>query len=814
MKTSVKRWTRSALLSLACSVLLAGHADADGAKRQLTIPAGDLTVALDALASQSGAEFVYSAEKLKGLRTEGVSGELSVEDAVNKLLQGTRLELRKTHQSGAFLIAERESQDTASIETVNVFGTLDDELSIGSKAGQSLRETPKSVTVVTRERIEEQNLTSLVDALNQTTGVTLTPYSPVDVFFFSRGFRVQTIQIDGGAPAYTGGFGSFLTPDMAVYDHVEMLRGVDGMYTGAGEPGGVINLVRKRALSTPTVNVNVSAGRWNFGRTELDLTGPITSDGRLRGRIVGAYENKDYFYDRAESEKTIFFGTVEYDLTPSTLVAVGANYERRKEDGYFIQGFPRYLDGRDLKLPRSKSLAPDWSLWHFTTKEAFARVEQDYGTGKLKLNVTRIEQESANQQFISYGAVDPVTLTGPVSYGRSSSFDSTQNLIDLSATGGFELFGRQHNYTIGADYSAIDGGGQKGYSMTGYDYPGPAIDVFAPFDPAQFPEPDLVLNSYYPENGQKQHGYYATLGVQLAEPLRLTLGGRYGQYEYEQIYQPVSAGVYGAPSRTFFKDSKFIPSAALSWNFAADWTAYASYAETFRVQANMLQAPLPGTPLDPVTGDGYEFGVKGEIGKFNAAFAVYRVERNGQGVADPAYPFTPGSDGSNCCYLRQANVTSEGFDAEVSGTITRGLQLFAGYTYNTSKFEGDQSGFYDAGAYFLSVTPKHMAKVWSTWNLPFGDARWTINSGVVAQTDSYIEGVALSGGQFVPFRTTQGTYAVWNASVQYKLSDTWSVGVYGDNLLDRRYYSVLGSIDTENSYGTPRSYVVTLRGRW
>jgi TonB-dependent siderophore receptor len=848
-------------VAVSCGFVASPAALAEGSL-QFDLPAQTLEQSLRAVSKTTGTNILIDRELVKDHDVPALKARLTLDEALARLLAGTGLRHRfidertvvlaplsdakaagHTEQTSVdrsraarftsvmlallspFTVSAAQNGHTLDengepIETVNVFGTLDNTLSIGSKSGQSLRETPKSVTIVTRERLEEQNLTSLVDALNQTTGVTLASYSSVDSFFFSRGFRVQTMQLDGGAPAYTGDFGAFLTPDMAVYDHVEMLRGVDGMYTGAGEPGGVINLVRKRAQDTAAINLNVSAGRWNFGRVEVDATGPLTDDGRLRGRIVGAFENKDYFYDRGESDKKIGFGTLEYDLTASTLVIAGVSYERRKEDGYFIQGFPRFADGTDLNLPRTKSLAPDWSHWHLTSKEAFARVEQRYGdNGILKLNVTRLQQDSENVQYIAYGSVDPITRDGTVSYGRSSSFSSKQNLADLSANGTFELFGGEHRYTIGADYSEIDGGGQKGRRMIGYDYPGPAVDVFAPFDPSLYPRPELQTTGVYPENGQKQHGFYGTLGLQLAEPLRLTVGGRYGVYKYEQIYRSIAAdGTLGAPSRSSFDDSKFIPSAALSWDFASDWSAYVSYGETFKVQANLLKAPEPGSPLDPVTGDSIEFGVKGEIGGFNTAIAIYQVQRAGQGIRDPRFPplFDP-TDGSDCCYLDQGNVTSKGVDAEISGTLLPGLQLFAGYTYNTNEYEGGLDGFYSSGGYFLNMTPKHMAKIWSTWQLPGAWSRVTINAGVIAQSENYVEGTALESvgsTNVVPFRFTQDAYSVWNASVQYRLNDVWSFGLYGDNLFDKKYYSVLGSTYTENGYGTPRSYVMTVRAKF
>ncbi len=705
-----------------------------------------------------------------------------------------------------------ESEDAKTLDTVQVFGTLDNALSVGSKTGQSLRETPKSVTVVTRERLDVQNLTTLTEALVQTTGVTVGSWSPLDSFYYSRGFRVQTMQFDGGAPAYTGGFGFFYTPDMAVYDHIEMLRGVDGMYTGAGEPGGVINLVRKRPQNTKAIQLDVSAGTWDNYRAQLDVTGPLGLEGRLRGRAVAAYVDRGYFWDRETTKKKIFYGVLEFDATDSTLLSLGANYEKRDDGNYpGWSGVPRYNDGSDIQLPRSTAFNPDWAHWNFENKEVFAKVEQKYGdTGVVKLNLTRIQQDSDAKYLLTSApnGVDPTTLGGTVSYASINEYSSVQSLADLSASGKFDLFGRTHSYTVGTDYSVLDGGGQKTSAMTGYVYPGPAIDLYN-FDPSLYPEGNTYATYLYPVNKQSQKGYYATLGLQLADPLRLTLGGRYGEYNYKRVQYRVSNGL---TSYLNYSDSKFIPSAALSYTLSKDWTAYLSYGENFKVQANMLQGPLPGTPLDPVTGDNLELGVKGELfGHLNAAAAIYRVRRSGQGVQDPLYALTSNvNDGSSCCYIKQADVTAEGIDLELSGVMAPGWQLFAGYTHVKTKYEGGSSGLWSTGAALLGVTPRNTLKVWSTWRLPGDLYRWTLNGGVIVQSEGYMSG---SIGT-TPVTYTQPGYALWNASVQFEVNDVWTIGLYGDNLTDKTYYQAIGSIYNENVYGAPRSYTLTLRGRW
>jgi len=696
-------------------------------------------------------------------------------------------------------IAQGVDTSNAIVEEVIVFATLDEALSVGSKAGGTLRETPKSVTILTNQRIEAQNLTSLQEALVQTTGVTVGAFSPLDTFYYSRGIKLETLQFDGGAPAYTGGLGFFYTPDTATIERIEMLRGVDGMYSGAGEPGGVINLVRKRAQRNASMDLNLSGGSWNNYRGIFDVTGPLALDGRLRGRAVASYMDRGYHIDRYNTEKQILFGTLEMDVTDSTLVAVGANYEKRDDTAYpGWSGVPRYADGRRLEVSRSFNPAPDWSSWKFDTLEMFGRLEQKYGeTGQIKLNVTQIEQDSDLKQSLVYGAVDPVTMGGSQIYGTMARYSAIQRMADLSASGQVELFGLRHNYTVGMDYTELDGG-QVGYTLPGFDYgDNVGIDYFN-FDQAQYPEPAGQLLNYYPKRVQSQRGIYATVGLQLAEPLRLTLGGRHGRFRYDQALRSLTTG---ATSYLRYDDSKFIPSAALSYNITDRWTTYLSYGETYKSQGNLYLGPPPGSaPLDPIVGDNLELGIKGDVfSGVTAAASIYRLVRDGQGTVEPGTvaAVTDPSSGSRCCYIQRGRITVKGMDIEMSGTVAPGWQLFGGYTFTQTDYVGNPTG-----AFNLGRTPKHQAKVWSSYRLPGRFSDVTLNAGVIAQSEAF----------YGDFR--YGGMALWNASVQYALNDNWTLALYGDNLTDKIYWQPTGALDNQNVYGTPRSVTFTVRGHW
>ncbi|MBL8271088.1 TonB-dependent siderophore receptor, partial [Steroidobacter sp.] len=537
---------RLAKLTLAAAVAWALPQASLAQSQQLSqaLPRQPLADALDSLAKISGLQFVYSADLAAGITSQGAAAGRSVEEALREILRDTGLTYEFINERTVTIarsgLAPQSRNVDELLETVNVFGTLDTPLTVGSKTGQSLRETPKSVTIVTRERIEAQNLTTVTEAMQQATGITVRPYDPVQSWYYARGYRVDVTQLDGGAPI-TAGFGNFSSPDSAMFERIEVLRGVDGMFSGAGDPGGVINLVRKRALRSPALNVTASAGSWNNYRLELDATGSLARDGQMRGRAVGVFEDKEYFWDRADSNKKMVYGVLENDIGSDIVVSVGGVYENRRDNGYWYGGVPRYADGRDLHLSRTRSLVPDWGFSETTTKEVFAKLDYDIRDNlALAMNVTYQDQQSESLTAYVKGAINPVTLTGASFTSWANDTPSERAAVDLHLKGSFELFGREHKFAVGGDYSKSDGGGARFFYMMGYPFVnGPTVDVFN-FNPSLLPRPNRVLNPaaftnrISPVYGQVQYGGYATLGLQLADPLRLTIGGRYTNYEQEE----------------------------------------------------------------------------------------------------------------------------------------------------------------------------------------------------------------------------------------------------------------------------------------
>ncbi len=508
--------------SLGLATLPLAHAtdSASTATRyELVIPAGSLDAALIALSRSTGLNIAFTPGDLAGKYSAGLRGSFSSQQALQQLLVGSGLQAMP-QDSGYRLIPASEPLPLGAValDPTNVTGTANlgeqtentgsyttGTISTGGKTPRSLRETPQSVSVMTRQRMDDQHLTSLTQVLDQTTGITVVGGNDTKNQIYSRGFVIRSIQTDGGAPMLRNEAFDTL-PDMTAYDHVEVLRGSDGLFGGTGDPGGSINLVRKRALPFNQLSISQSAGSWDNYRSEVDLTGPLGFDGALRGRVAMSFEDKKYFYDNADSEKHVIFGTLEADLSPATLVSIGGTYEWRDMDGYWDRGLVRYKDGTEIGTSRSRSLAADWSANNYKRTEYFAKVEHALDDNwKLKASYTKSKFDSTQDIGEVSAAVDP--NTNQTTFKRFiRGYNNQQDLFDANLSGTFEAFGLTHELLVGADYEEV----MRSYSDDS-DL-SQVSDINVPFDittgdAGAMPKPRTPPSYYYnPDWNQRKSG--------------------------------------------------------------------------------------------------------------------------------------------------------------------------------------------------------------------------------------------------------------------------------------------------------------------
>ncbi len=642
------------------------------------------------------------------------------------------------------------------------------------------RELPQSASVIDHERLEQQNLFSLDEAMQQATGVTVQPFQLLTTAYYVRGFKVDSFELDG-VPALLGNTASS-PQDMAIYERVEILRGSNGLLHGTGNPAATVNLVRKRPQREFAASTTLSAGRWDRYRAEVDVGGPLSASGNVRGRAVAAYEDRDYFYDVADQGTRLLYGVTEFDLSPDTLLTVGAQYQHI-DSITNMAGVPMAKDGSNLGLSRDTYLDVDWDRFKWDTYRAFGSLEQQLGGGwKGKVSAEYQEADSRLRYAGSFGAIDPQTGDGGQLMGAAYKFKSIQRSLDANLNGPVRLFGLTHELLGGVTYAQ---GETRQDTARFLNLPNTPVNVYR-WDPHGVPRPQIGQYTSPGTTTTTQKGLYALGRIKLAEPLTLVVGGRESWWDQD------------TPATRFKPGRQFTPYGGLIWDFARDWSWYVSYAEVYQPQAD--RQTWNSEPLSPVEGKTYETGIKGELadGRLNLSLAAFRIDLENNPQEDPDHPGPP----NNPFYISGGKVRSQGFELEGTGYLTPYWSLSAGYTYTSTEYLKDSQN--DSGTRYSTFTPRHLLRLWSNYDLPWQDRRWSVGGGLQAQSDYSVDyrGVSMR----------QGGYALVNMRLGYKIDEHWTAAVNVNNLFDRTYYQSLSNPNWNNRYGEPRRFNVSLRG--
>ncbi len=779
-------------LSLALGVALgviSDSAQAQNAPVSINIGAQPLGDALLQWAAQTKVRVFYAPDMVAGLNTRGLRGSLAPEEALRGLLQGTGVTYR---WQGDSIILARDA-GVASLAPVTVLGNSDPAVTEGtgsyttpaSSAATgltlSLRETPQSVSVVTRQRIDDQNLRSLDEVMGNVVGVQVVSEDTDRTDFWSRGFYIDSLQYDGVPTTIGLSMYGESDNDSFIYDRIEVVRGATGLMTGAGNPGASINLVRKHANSkTFTGSVSAGFGSWNQYRGTVDMSTPLNEAGTVRARMVALYQGRDSYIDLYQANKKVFYGVIDADLTPNTTLSVGADYQDKRPRGSTWGSLPVvFSDGTATDWRRSKTTAADWTYWHTTNQTMFATLTHRFDSDwEVRADWSQRKSKYDAKLLYLYGALDRETGTGLRALPGYWNSYAQQTSLDVQAKGPFTLLGRKHEAVVGAMRSRY---GEDFYRY-GFDSASLAgTGNFYQWD-GSFAQPtwtDATLTGTVTH----QQGAYAAVRWSLTDKLTAITGGRYATWESKSDTRDQ-------------KDSQFIPYAGVVYDINDTYSTYVSYTDIFQPQANRDRN---GNYLDPVQGQNYEVGVKGEYldGRLNTSIALFKVKQSKVAVLD-GDALVPGS--FEQAYTTADGVTTKGVELEVSGMLAPGWNAYAGGTYYTSR---------DAeGVSVNTERPRAMAKLFTTYRLPGDWSKLTVGGGVNWQISTYSQ--VSAGSDTVTAK--QKAYAIYNLMARYDFSSALSAQLNVNNLFDKKYY--LGGVASQVYYGEPRSVFVNLTAKF
>lgn len=683
------------------------------------------------------------------------------------------------------------AQSSSAVDELVVTGryTVDEQIDTATGLGLSVRETPQSVTVITQQRIKDQNLSTIGDIVRNTAGVSIVEVDDVRNVFNARGFEIKNYQIDGVPLSWSlAGDSGETVADVSIYERVEIVRGATGLLTGAGDPSASINLVRKHADARSFGGtLSAAAGSWNKQRVEADVSGALR-DGAVRGRLVAKYETSDSYFDLQTTEKHVLYGVVEADLTPSTLLRAGASQQVTAPNAAFWGALPTfYTDGGLASLPVSTNTAADWSYWDTANTNYFVNLAHGFSNGwRLSFNYNRLVNEQDSQLLYQYGAIDRATGVGLATWPYKSRGKTTQDSFDVQLHGTFGLFGREHDVTFGALRSRQES--DVVYFVAG----GP--NAFAPATSlytwnGDFPKPDFAATpTQYTDNKTVQTGYFAATRLNLTDDLKLIGGARLSSWK--------RSGINGGAADNYASDDVVIPYVGILYDLTAAHRLYGSYTEIFQPQ-NVRD--LNGATLDPIVGKAYELGLKSSF--FNDALqssvAIFKIEQDGLG--QPTGVQVVGSSPPEEAYAPADGAESRGFELELLGRLNANWNVSAGY----AQFEVEDA----SGAKVNTDQPRKSFSLFTTYAFGGGLEGLSVGGGVTWRDTIYSNATNPVTG--APTRIEQKAFALANLMARYALTDKTAVQVNIDNLFDETYYSQI-SYFSQYRYGAPRNFTISL----
>jgi len=788
----------------------AAHAQAAG-ERAFDIPAQPLADALVTFGIQSGMQVTTNGVPLRGVQTGGVRGSLPPTQALSQLLAGTGFTFRISGNVVTLEPAPQSADGAIRLGPVRVEGADQARTPIsssdfaatertGSYTGTTtttasrmpltVQETPQSVTIVTRQRMDDFQLQTVDSVLVNTVGISQSQAESERRTFTSRGFSITNVQVDGIASPYAASASSANISaqlDTFLYDRIEVVRGATGLLSATGDPSATINLIRKRPGRTFAVEATASAGSWDNYRAGLDLTVPIANDGGIRARIIGLYQERDSFRVRYHDQKLLLSALVEADLTPTTLLTIGNDWQKSNSDGSSYGASPRYYsDGTPLDMPRSSNLSTEFSHWNKRENRTYARIEQGLGGDwQLKVGYSYAHLLSDPRVYFLGSGIPDRAGNGRGFFSLHADGKKTQHSYDAYVNGTFELFGRRHNAMFGVN----------GYRRTTReDYGG--VAPITGFDTNIFtftgvgPEPAFTGRTQFFRDDEKLDGAFASLRFSIFEPLHVIVGTRVSDWRIRQrIDQPAPA----LDSDTGYDTGKvWTPFYGATFDVTRNITVYASYTNLFTPQ-NFKD--VNNQIIPPIRGRNLEGGVKLSLldDKLTINGAIYEAKRDN--LAQLVEPEVILPDGGYAYESLGKGNKTKGWEVEASGAITDRWNIYAAYARNRT--------WTSAGVLTNTTSPEETIKFQTTWRPPVLGDRLLIGGSANWQSRAYGNVNVAGVGSIV---VAQEGYALVGLLARYEITDRISMSANVNNLFDKAYYLSA----TGGYYGEPRNWLLTL----
>jgi iron complex outermembrane receptor protein len=749
--------------------------------RQFSIPAQSVSSALVRYSTVTGINLVYDGELSGGLRSSAVDGQLSQEQALGQLLAGTGLTYRFGANDTVTIVAPQQDSaaaggDATTLEAIvlqggDAPGSYEAaESSVGTKTDTPLRDVPQSIQVVKRSVLEDQQATSLTQALENVSNVRESSTAGNRAAtFITRGFASNTYAIDGSVLNATGSRPE-VNPDLAGVERVEVLKGPASVLYGRGEPGGLINIVTRRPTDVPTAEATTQIGSYGFRRAEATASGPLNADGTLTGRITGAAQRDGGFVDqRQDSERQYVGGVLEWSPDEDTRINLSVDHTRQEQpyDRGLIIGADDEIVG-----PYNRFLAEDWSMVD-SRKTRIALTAEHQALEWLKFRTTvRYDDAVTHDTGIDF---EDLLADGRTLERRYTDRTEDMNNLDLQfeSVMTFDTGNIGHTVLAGVQHvrSRMD------FWRARADIA--PIDIYDPVYGAPMPTAssgrleyvqDIIASSVYLQDQ-----------IDFNDQWKMLAGLRYDHFENDTRY----AVGDGDPNSS---DGAVTWRAGLVYQPNNQLSFYTSYATSFMPQSGVGEG---NTALDAEEGWQIEAGVKADItDRLSATFSVFQITKSNVAVD------VPGEDYSRLTGEQR----SRGAELDVTGEISDGWQVIASLGYVDAEVTEDTDTSITGNQ--LIGAPHWSGSLWTTYEFQTGKLEGLkLGAGITAVGERTGD---LDNSFFVD------SYYRVDASVSYKVTENLDFSLIGRNLTNQDYIeSTAGR--TENHPGAPINFMAAVK---
>jgi len=807
MSRSLDTLLRPSLLAVAialCSPLASSQliaAEQASSVRAYNLPAAPLSTTLNQIASQGGLALSLNPALAAGKTSAPVNGQYDAAGALRAALQGTGLQLEQSSAGtytlaavpeGVMALPETSVIGVENLETAwgPVEGYTATRTAAGTKTDTALVEAPRSISVATRQQMDDRSVHSLDDAVRYMPGITASSYGSDTRADWLRVRGFEPTQFLDGLPLPKG---VYANPKQETWnlDRLALLRGPASSVYGQTPPGGLLDMVSRRPSAEASSAIQLQYGSDNHRQINFASTGRIDDAGQFLYGISGVVRDSDTQIDHIENKRYNLAPSLTWNIDDDTKFTLLSQFTR-DDTGITSQFLP--IQGTKIRSPlgdisHHKNLGdPDWEYYdrtYYALGYAFEHRLNDVWQFRQNLRYTKSD---LSFQALTVGAYayNPVDAAGNV--GRTSTSvdeDISQFAVDNNFQADFATGEVRHTLLLGLDHQRNNANFLSIYGD------GLKTNVNNPIYGQPIVRPDR--SSAYLDYNQKinQTGLYVQDQMAL-DQWRLTLGGREDWVHTSTLFNKTDA-------TNTDRDKHFSGNAAISYVFDSGFVPYLSYAESFQTTAG-ADASATGS-LKPTEGKQWEMGIKYQPpgSKTLLTAAVYDLTQKNVAVTTTI--------GNTPITSQTGEVKVKGLELEATSDVTDNLKVIAAYTLAKSEVQkGDFKGNR------LQLMPNQQASLWTdyTWHTGVLDG-FGVGAGVRYTGNTY-------GDQANTWLGKADAFTVFDAAVHYDLGRLdnslkgASLALNATNLFDKDYISTCDSYNCY--YGDQRSVVASATYKW